>query len=185
MRISIAILLSLIAIPCSATQTWVSVSDKSYIKFIAKYDDAAFEGQFKEFNSQFNFNANNITRSKLTSEINVTSVDTQSRDRDQALAENDWFYFSKFPQATFSSVSVNKVNEQLLEVRGLLTIREQKKEITFPMQWKALNDHQRQAHATILLDRRDYNIGIGEWLEDETIGFDVEVVFSITYEMAN
>ena len=185
MRVFFTFVFSFIAMPCSATQTWISIDDQSYIKFIAKYDDAAFEGHFKEFSSQFKFNSSDINSSRLTSVIEVTSVDTQSRDRDQTLAENDWFYFSKFPQATFSSLSISKINEQLFEVSGLLSIREQKKEITFPMRWEPLNNHQRHAHARITLDRRDYNVGIGEWFDDETIGFDVEVIFSITYQMDN
>ena len=53
------------------------------------------------------------------------------------------------------------------------------------MRWEPLNNHQRHAHARITLDRRDYNVGIGEWFDDETIGFDVEVIFSITYQMDN
>ncbi len=181
----ISLMLLIATLPCAAAQQWLSIADQSQIKFIASYDNAEFEGQFTRFSSQFNIDPDNITASKLLSNIDVTSANTQSRDRDQALAEEDWFYFSKFPQATFSSQSITIINDNLLEVTGLLTIRDQQKEITFPMQWQVINDQRRQAQARFTLDRRDYNIGIGEWLEDETIGFNVQVIFSVTYELAN
>lgn len=168
---------------CLADQTWISIPDKSNIKFIASYDDSKFEGQFSVFSSQFILDSKDDNNNQLTSSIDVTSVNTRSRDRDQALAESDWFYFDKFPRAEFNSLSIEETNNESFNVKGLLSIRDQKKEISFPMQWIETSETQRRAQAQVKLDRRDYNIGIGEWLEDDTIGFDVEVIFDISYQL--
>ena len=178
------LLLLVVTAPCIAEQEWKSITDNSSIKFIASYDGVKFEGQFTRFSSTINFDPNKPSDNKLISSIDVTSVDTQSRDRDQALAEPDWFYFSKYPTAKFSSQTIKQLSDDQLEVQGVLYIREQQKEISFPMQWTEINN-QRLAQASIALDRRDFNIGIGEWLQDDTIGYDVEVIFSITYELSN
>ena len=185
MRLFTSFCILFIALPCTATQEWVADASNSSIKFIASYDGSEFEGQFVRFTSHFTIDTDNSGNSQLKSTIDVTSADTKSRDRDEALAEPDWFYFSKFPQATFISQSIRKLSEDQLEIKGLLKIRDQQKEITFPMQWQAIDDKLRLAQASIPLDRRDYNIGLGEWLEDDTIGFEVRVVFSLMYEKTN
>lgn len=185
MKIITCFALLLISLPSLADETWISIADKSSIKFIASYDEVAFEGQFTKFSSEFIIHSHDFNNSHLKSTIDVTSVDTRSRDRDQALAEHDWFYFEKFPQANFISQSIKQIDDDQLQVQGTLTIRDQQKEIVFPMQWQTLENNQRQARAQISLDRRDFDIGIGEWIEDDTIGFDVIVTFNITYQIAN
>ncbi len=183
-RLRVAFILFCI-IPLAGAQEWRAVPDKSTIKFVASYDDSSFEGHFQRFSSRFLFDENMPSDSRLSSTIDVTSVNTRSRDRDEALAEQEWFYFRKFPEATFTSQSIIKLDENLLQVKGLLTIRDQQNEITFPMQWTSAGEHYRVAKAHIPLDRRDYQIGTGEWLKDNTIGFDVEVIFSLTYQASD
>ncbi len=185
MKVFLCYTLLFISFSSIANETWVSIADKSSIKFIASYDDAEFEGEFTQFSSEFIINSHDFRKSSLNSTIDVTSVDTRSRDRDQALAERDWFYFSKFPQASFSSKSLNKIDDSFIEIQGTLIIRNKRKDIVFPMQWLTLENNLRQAQAQIKLDRRDFDIGIGEWLEDDTIGFNVEVIFSITYQIVS
>lgn len=179
--IYLALLLS--NIPGYAQQTWESVAENSYIKFIASYDDADFEGHFSRFKSVFNYHPEQVETSELNSSIDITSVNTQSRDTDQALAESDWFYFSKFPQASFRSLSINQLSDDLLELMGVLNIRDQQREIMFNLQWLHSEDNSRIAQGQFTIDRRDYNVGIGEWLEDDTIGFEVTVEFLIHYEL--
>jgi len=67
-------------------------------------------------------------------------------------------------------------------VSGTLKIRDQEKHITFPLEWKVIDDNRAHAIAQFTLDRRDFNIGTGDWARDETIGFGVEVDISIHYQ---
>lgn len=183
-RLLLAFILFCLA-PLATAQEWLAIPEKSTIKFVASYDDSSFEGDFQRFSSRFLFDQNTPSHSRLSSTIDVTSVNTRSRDRDEALAGKEWFYFSKFPEATFTSQSIIMLDENLLQIKGLLTIRDQQNEITFPMQWASEGEHYRVAKARIPLDRRDYQIGTGEWLKDNTIGFDVEVFFSLTYQASD
>ncbi len=183
MKYFVCILCIFISLPCYSQQRWTSNPDKSNITFTASYDDADFKGHFARFDSEFSFNPEQISTSELICHIDITSVDTQSRDRDQALAERNWFYFSKFPQATFISQSMSQKTEDSLEIKGLLTIRDREQNISFLLQWSEVGEHQRQAKGQFTIDRRDYDVGIGEWLDDETIGFEVDVNFIIHYEL--
>ena len=168
--------------PCFATQQWTALQNDQSIQFTASYDDIAFNGVFRKFTSTISIDPIHLESSYIRSTIDVTSIDTNSRDRDQALAESDWFYFNNFPQATFSSTHISLIEPDLYSITGVLQIRDQKKQISFPLEWQVIDDNHAHAHAQFELDRRDFNIGLGEWAEDETIGFNISVEISINYK---
>ena len=177
-----SILLScLIISPCFASQQWTARQDESTITFTASYDEIAFNGDFSRFSSTIAFDAEDFASSQIESTIDITSINTNSSDRDQALAEADWFYFSRYPQATFISQQISRLDNENFIVSGLLQIRDQQKQISFPLQWQKIDANTAHLNASFELDRRDFNIGTGEWAEDETIGFAVSVSISLIY----
>ena len=169
--------------PCFAAQQWTALQSDQSIQFTASYDDIAFNGVFRKFTSVISINSNDLESSYIRSTIDVTSIDTNSRDRDQALAESDWLYFSNFPQATFNSSNISTIESNRYRVTGILKIRDQQKQITFPLEWQVINNNHAHARAHLELDRRDFDIGLGDWAEDETIGFKVSVDISIDYQL--
>lgn len=167
---------------CFSAEQWTALPSDEAIQFTASYDDIEFNGIFREFTSSAIIDPHNIDSSFIRSTVDVTSIDTQSHDRDQALAESDWFFFSRFPDASFSSTKLSHVKANRYQVTGILKIRDQEKQISFPLDWQVLDNGHARAIAQFELDRRDFNIGIGDWAEDETIGFNVKVNISIDYE---
>jgi polyisoprenoid-binding protein YceI len=168
---------------CFAAQQWSALQNDQSIQFTASYDEIAFNGVFKKFTSTISIDPQDLENSYIHSTIDVTSVNTNSHDRDQALAESDWFYFSNFPQATFNSTNISLDEDHHYSVTGVLKIRDQEKQIIFPLEWRVIDDYNAHARAQFELDRRDFNIGLGEWAEDETIGFSVSVAISIDYKL--
>tara|TARA_R110002096_G_scaffold75662_5_gene178672 strand:+ start:2378 stop:2932 length:555 start_codon:yes stop_codon:yes gene_type:complete len=166
-----------------AAQEWSALQNDQSIQFTARYDDVAFNGVFKRYTSTISINPQEMEGSYIRSVIDVTSVDTNSHDRDQALAESDWFNFSSFPKATFNSTKIAYIKTDHYHVTGILKIRDQEKQISFPLEWRIRDDNHAHAYAQFELDRRDFDIGLGEWAQDETIGFNVNVVISIDYRI--
>ena len=80
----------------AASEIWKTDLAASKISFISSYDGLNFEGQFSVFNAEFSFNNDESNKRYLHSAVDVTSINTNSRDRDQAIAEPEWFYFNKF-----------------------------------------------------------------------------------------
>lgn len=165
-----------------ATQQWSSLPDASSITFISTYDGIEFTGEFSEFTAIFAFDPNQLGNSSIKSTVDVTSVNTNSRDRDQALAERDWFYFSNFPKATFASHQISYLDNQTYLVTGTLQIRDQQREVSFPFEWESIDVNTAHAQASFQLDRRDFNIGTGGWAQDKTIGFNVTVSLLLTFK---
>ena len=181
MRVLILFISQLLFAPCFATQQWTSIQDDQSIQFTASYDDVSFNGVFGKSTSIISIDLQDLENSYIHSTIDVTSINTNSHDRDQALAEPDWFYFSNFPEASFHSSRISHVKDDTFKITGILKIRDQKKQITFFLDWKVTDNKRAHAKAQFELDRRDFNIGIGEWAEDDTIGFSINVAISIDY----
>ena len=160
-------------------QQWTLLPEQSSIGFTASYDDIAFDGHFEKFSVTLHFDPNHPATSKLKSVVETASVNTNSRDRDEALADSAWFHFSLYPTATFVGHRINQVDTETFQATGTLIIRDQQREITFPFKWQSLNSDLTKVSAEFLLDRRDFEIGNGEWAEDETIGFSVNVKISL------
>ncbi len=174
---------TILLMPFSAMATqWSAVPNKTSIQFTASYDDAKFTGHFKNFSSSILIDPTNLQNSYIRSTVDITSVNTNSRDRDEALAKPDWFYFSKFPKALFHSTQISHIGDDNYEITGILKIRDQEKLIRFPLQWRVIDKTQAQVQAQFELDRRDFNIGTGDWLDDDTIGFKVMVDLTINYQ---
>jgi polyisoprenoid-binding protein YceI len=164
-----------------ANSSWLLLQEKSTLTFIATYDGVEFEGQFSEYSVSLSFDTNDLSNSQVESTVNVSSMNTQSRDRDQALSEPDWFYFKKFPQAGFTSHTFSQIDADEFTATGIMHIRDQQHEVTIPFSWRRIDDQHARLESEFMLDRRTYDIGTGSWKDDETIGFSVTVKMNLYF----
>lgn len=65
-------------------------------------------GKFTDFSIKMNYLNNDITNSKISTIINVNSINTGIPSRDQDLKTKDFFETDKYPEITFISDSVKK-----------------------------------------------------------------------------
>ena len=180
--LSVFYFICLLVQPGWAQQEWRLIPVESTIKFTSTYDNIAFDGEFSRLTVNLLFDPKpGAEKTAISSSVDVTSLNTNSRDRDEALAEPDWFYFSKFPAATFTSTHIQSADDQQMLVSGVLQIRNIKKEITVPMRWQTVDGNKLRLQGTFELDRRDYDIGAGEWKDDSTIGFMTAVKLSFLF----
>ncbi len=180
MRFSLAIfiLLSLVQ-EVAFAQQWKLLPEQSSVGFTASYDGIDFDGQFEKFSVELYFDPHHPATGKLRSSVETASVNSNSRDRDEAMADPAWFHFSAFPTADFIGHEISQLAAETFQATGTLTIRDQQREITFPFKWQTVNAHQVQVSAEFPVDRRDFEVGNGEWTQDATIGFSVNVKISL------
>jgi polyisoprenoid-binding protein YceI len=89
---------------------------------------AKVRGQFKTWTADLSWNAADPTKSGVTVEIDVNSIDTREEKRDGHLKSGDFFETEKFPKMTFKSKRVDGAKGQYKLV-GDLTIRDVTKEV--------------------------------------------------------
>ena len=166
----IVLLLLLLPLTCLARDWQVDMA-KSTLTFSGTYQGGPFAGKFRKFDAAISYDEADLSKSKFDVKIDVTSVDTQSSERDDTLRTADFFDTAKYPQAHFVTNSVERDAAGVL-AKGTLTIRETSKPVMLKVQFAA------SAAGTTLdvdttLNRLDFGLGTSnDWAD---IGKDIGV----------
>jgi polyisoprenoid-binding protein YceI len=86
-------------------------------------------GQFDVWGGSLELDLDDLTKSKVSAEIDAKSIDTREEKRDAHLRSADFFDVEKHPKLTFTSKRIEKKGEHYL-LTGDLTIRGTTREIT-------------------------------------------------------
>ena len=114
--------------PAQAETVWQVAPGRSKIKFKVKHlVFLEVEGRFKKFQGQVVTPKETFVDSKMEMKINVDSIYTGIDDRDKHLLSEDFFNNEEFPEITFTSHSVEKLDGKDIKGRykisGDLTMR--------------------------------------------------------------
>lgn len=88
-----------------------------------------FYGRFNEISGTVNFDQADASKSTVSAEVKVDSVDTHNDKRNQHLKSPDFFNVKQFPTITFKSTKVEKSGEDF-KVTGDFTLHGVSKSIT-------------------------------------------------------
>ncbi|WP_337970557.1 YceI family protein, partial [Virgibacillus salexigens] len=75
-------------------------------------------------------NLDDLTDSKVEVTIDVNSIDTRNKDRDDHLLSADFFDAANHPNITFAASSITKKSSTIYDITGDLTIRGTTKPVT-------------------------------------------------------
>ena len=79
-------------------------------------------GKFNRFSGTIDLDRDHPERSSVSVHIDVKSIDTGIRKRDEHLRSAEFFNVEKFPEITFKSRSVKQTGRQSADVTGDLTM---------------------------------------------------------------
>lgn len=168
----------------AAAPAWTADPAQSTLTFVGTQQGEKFSGVFRRFRAAVQFGAADLATSSLDVTIDMTSVDSRSSDRDQALATDAWFDVKRYASATFKSVGPLRASAGGATADADLTIRGRTKRIAFPFRF-AVNGASATLDARVTLDRLDYGLGAGEWADDAVIGRKVDVVVHLVLHPAS
>jgi polyisoprenoid-binding protein YceI len=186
MRLAFALLAVLAVVSPAQTAAdaqWLVQQADSRLGFVATWEDAEFEGVFPRFTADIFFEPARATAGRFNVTVDVTSADTNSRDRDEAMGEPEWFHFSAYPEATFVSRTVRAVGGSQFEVEGILSIKGVELDLQLPFIWEQDEDRALMQGETTVT-RTDFAIGEGEWASGDVIGLDVRIVVDLVLRRA-
>ena len=157
---------------------WAVVPKDSRLSFTATQLGAPFDGVFKAFEATIVFDPANPDANVADVSIDVASVDTAQADRDAQVRGVEWFDVSSHPDARFKTTAFRTVGAGW-EVDAVLTIKGVSRKVTLPFTLK-LEGNRAFMEGTVTIDRRDFNVGTGQWLgPDSAVGNEVIVQVSI------
>lgn len=92
-------------------------------------------GRFDKFGGTFSYDAKAPDASKVSVEIDTTSVSSNHAERDKHLRNTDFLDVEKFPKATFVSKKIEPAGEGKAKITGDLTLRGVTKEVVIDAEY--------------------------------------------------
>jgi len=123
-------------------------------------------GFFRDFDGKVEFDAADITKSKVEFTAKVTSVDTGVTGRDNHLRTKDFFEVQTYPEMKFVSTSVVKKGKGLI-LNGDLTMKGVTKPVSIPFEitgWAPGNERSASKMGIAgetTINRRDFGVNYG------------------------
>ncbi len=95
--------------------------DPAHTKIMARADHFGIGHAFVEFpevSGTIEYNEDDITKSSINLTIKTGSLTSHQKKRDKHLKGPDFFNAKKYPEITFESTSVERVDDETLQVEG-------------------------------------------------------------------
>jgi polyisoprenoid-binding protein YceI len=133
--------------------------ENSKVEFVASKVTRSHNGSFKQFSGEIDFDPNNIGASRVTIDIETSSVVADDDQLTGHLKTPDFFDVAKFPKATFVSTKIEPAaaGGDAYTVTGNFDLHGMKKSISFPATIKAAADSV-AVDAEFSINRKDFGI---------------------------
>jgi polyisoprenoid-binding protein YceI len=167
----------------AAPPTWVVDKGVSHLTFASSVSGEAFTGAFRRWDAAIRFDPKDLAHSSVLATIDVTSSVTGNGDRDSALPDQDWFWTSHFPRATFAANAFRMTAPGHYVATGVLTLRGAARPVALPF---ALTISGPVAHMTgqVVISRLAFGVGQGEFQATDTVPANVTVGVDLTAHRA-
>ena len=169
-----------------AAQTYAIDKTHSEVAFQVRHLLTKVRGRFTEFTGTVVLDQEHPEQSSASLNIDASSVDTGTPDRDTHLRADDFFAVGTHPMLTFTSSRVVKTGDDSYDVVGTLTIRGVAREITMPVTYLGTaKDPWGNVRAgfemNITLNRKDFGLAWNAALETGgfLVGDEVRIDLSI------
>ena len=167
----------------SATETYKFDPTGSTIGFSVHQFLGTTHGKFTRFSGKIEIDREHPEHSSVAAQIDVRSIDTRIRKRDDHLLSAEFFNVEKFPQITFKSQSVKRTGPQSGDILGGLTIHGVTRSVTLHVKLLTpINEtgRTRWAVTTDPINRRNFNLMFAPAVESisgisQTVAIDIEI----------
>lgn len=149
----------------------------SRLEFVGVQAGAEFKGVFHEFTATIDFAPDALGSSHFDVQIDVRSLDSMDKDRDQIMRGADIFDVAHWPTAHYVTHACTKTATGFTAA-GSLTLRGVTKDVPIDFQVTPTAAGAK-LDGTAKLKRLDFGVGRGDWKSTEWVGDAVKVSFSL------
>ena len=156
-----AVVIAGLTVVASATETYKFDPSGSTIGFSVHQFLGTTHGKFTQFSGKIEIDREHPENSSVTAQIDVRSIDTRIKKRDDHLRSPDFFDVEKFPQMTFKSRSVKRTGSESGDIIGDLTLHSVTKPIALHVKLLTPISDTRRTRWSVTTDpimRRDFNL---------------------------
>jgi polyisoprenoid-binding protein YceI len=153
----------------------------SNVGFKVRHLVSKVSGEFTDFDGTFVVDFENLDLSSVDFRIKSASIDTKNTDRDNHLRAPDFFNVEQYPDITFGSSKITRIDGNSFAIAGTLTMRGVHKQITLIVDYlgevSAFGGIRTGWELTTTVDRTDYGVSWNRALEAGgfVLGDEVEI----------
>lgn len=169
------LLLALLWLPAGVfAADWRVLPGASSLGFSAEAQGETFDGRFSRFEARIRFDPAALEASRFEVEIALDSVDSQNSERDDMLAEAEFFDSAKQPNARYVAERFVALGGSRYRADGELELRGVRRPVALQFDW-SVDGEQARLTGEASLDRLAFGVGSGEWEDTELIAREVAV----------
>ncbi|MEX2182672.1 MAG: YceI family protein [Gemmatimonadaceae bacterium] len=141
-------------------------------------------GRFTGWQGELTFDPANPTAASVIARIQTTSVNTENERRDNDIRSGNYLAVDSFPEMSFVSKRVERVDDTHLRVIGDLTLRGVTRSVTLDTEITGMMDGQRARRiaftATTVINRMDFGVTFNRITEGaQVVGTDVRITIDV------
>lgn len=140
----------------SAYTTMQSIDWKINDGYSVKFKGKDTEGVFKKMTGDISFNENDLSSSKFSVSVEVSSINTGNGMKNKHAKSDKWLDATKYPSITFNSSKVLKSADGF-QVEGTLEMHGVKKQISIPFTFSS-----NTFKGNFTVKRMDFGVGTME-----------------------
>lgn len=173
------------ALPSAAEAPHWSLEEGSLVGFIAMQSGAPVKGIFESFEAEILFQEDALDQSRVAVTIDIASVNSDNKERDDAIRASGLFDAAQWPTARFEAEGFTHKGGSDYEAAGKLTLRDVTRDVVLPFTLEIVphpdNADARLASAKgeLAVQRLDYGVGQGLWSDTTIVGDEVVIFIDI------
>ena len=178
-----AVIIAGLASVASAKDTYKFDPSGSTIGFSVHQFLGTTRGKFTNFGGKIEVDREHPENSSVTAQIDVSSIDTRIKKRDDHLRSAEFFNAEKFPRVTFKSRSVKQTGPQSGDIPGDFTMHGVTRPITLHVKLLTPINETAQTRwgvSTDPINRREFNLMFAPATEtvsgiSQTVAINIEI----------
>ncbi len=176
--------------PLAHGSDWTIDSSHSNAQFAVRhFMVSTVRGTFGTMSGSVTLNEEDVTKSSVTAEIDVASVDTREAKRDEHLKGADFLDVEQHPKMSFVSKMVEKVEDTHYKMTGDMTLKGTTKEVIFDVEGSTTpikdpwGNNRLGGVATTKINRTDFGLTYNSVLDTGGVTIGEEVTITIDFEL--
>jgi polyisoprenoid-binding protein YceI len=186
---ALAAAMTLTVLPAMAQSTWNIDPAHSAAQFQVRHLMISnVRGEFGKMSGVVSFDGKSYSSIQAEAVIEVTSINTREKKRDDDLRSSNFFDAANYPTITFKSKRVENVTGSSFNLVGDLTIRGVTRETTLSVEATPIikgmaGERRIGAHATTRLNRQDFGVKWNRTLDGGGVVVGDEVQITLDLEL--
>lgn len=147
------------------------------------------KGVFNFYDAKVEADPEDLSDADIEFSIDVGSIDTRQKDRDDHLRSADFFDIEKHPNMVFKSTDIKKKSQKNYDITGDLTIRDTTKPVTFDITFEGQSKDPMSGNEVAgfsgqtTINRKDFGLTYNAALETGGVLVGEEVKINLEIEL--